>query len=42
VAAVALGIYDPTGHGRLLFAFFAAMAETERENTSSASLTCAG
>lgn len=26
------GIYDPTGHGRLLFAFFAAMAETEREN----------
>lgn len=26
------GIHDPTGHGRLLFAFFAAMAETEREN----------
>jgi DNA invertase Pin-like site-specific DNA recombinase len=26
------GIYDPTGTGRVLFAFFAAMAETEREN----------
>jgi DNA invertase Pin-like site-specific DNA recombinase len=26
------GIYDPTGPGRLLFGFFAAMAETEREN----------
>ncbi|MGY0070182.1 recombinase family protein [Streptomyces sp. QTS137] len=26
------GIYDPTGPGKLLFAFFAAMAETEREN----------
>jgi hypothetical protein len=26
------GIYDPTGTGRILFAFFAAMAETEREN----------
>ncbi|MEU3333039.1 recombinase family protein [Glutamicibacter creatinolyticus] len=25
------GIYDPTGTGRVLFAFFAAMAETERE-----------
>jgi DNA invertase Pin-like site-specific DNA recombinase len=26
------GIYDPTGTGRILFAFFAAMAETDREN----------
>jgi DNA invertase Pin-like site-specific DNA recombinase len=26
------GVYDPTGPGRLLFAFSAAMAETEREN----------
>ncbi|GGW58404.1 hypothetical protein GCM10010503_39330 [Streptomyces lucensis JCM 4490] len=26
------GIYDPTGPRKLLFAFFAAMAETEREN----------
>ena len=26
------GIYDPIGPGKLLFAFFAAMAETEREN----------
>ncbi|WP_394817692.1 recombinase family protein [Streptomyces doebereineriae] len=26
------GIYDPTGPGRLLFDFFATMAETEREN----------
>ncbi|WP_063793903.1 recombinase family protein [Streptomyces hirsutus] len=26
------GLYDPTGPGKLLFAFFAAMAETEREN----------
>ncbi|MEV0695930.1 recombinase family protein [Streptomyces sp. NPDC050388] len=26
------GIYDPTGPGKLLFAFFAAMAKTEREN----------
>ncbi|WP_342673475.1 recombinase family protein [Streptomyces sp. ICBB 8177] len=26
------GIYDPTGPGKLLFAFFAAMEETEREN----------
>lgn len=25
------GIYDPTGPGKLLFGFFAAMAETERE-----------
>ncbi|WP_443064357.1 recombinase family protein [Streptomyces sp. NBC_00525] len=26
------GIYDPTGPGKLLFAFFATMTETEREN----------
>lgn len=26
------GIYDCTDTGRVLFAFFAAMAETEREN----------
>ncbi|MFF3677629.1 recombinase family protein [Streptomyces sp. NPDC002120] len=26
------GIYDPAGHGRLLFVLFTAMAETEREN----------
>ncbi|MER5326918.1 recombinase family protein [Streptosporangium roseum] len=26
------GIYDPSGPGRILFGFFAAMAETEREN----------
>ncbi|MFJ3311028.1 recombinase family protein [Streptomyces sp. NPDC086549] len=26
------GMYDPSGHGKLLFAFFAAVAETEREN----------
>ncbi|MFD5395966.1 recombinase family protein [Streptomyces sp. NPDC127097] len=26
------GIYDPTGPGELLFEFFPAMAETEREN----------
>ncbi|MFC4017384.1 recombinase family protein [Micromonospora sp. GCM10011542] len=26
------GIYDPTGPGRILFAFFAALAETERDN----------
>ena len=29
------GIYDPTGPGRILFGFFAAMAETERENARS-------
>ncbi|WP_319801836.1 recombinase family protein [Arthrobacter sp. YA7-1] len=32
------GIYDPTGTGRVLFAFFAAMAETERENLREATL----
>lgn len=26
------GIYDPRGTGRVLFAFFAEMAETERKN----------
>ncbi|MFJ5725920.1 hypothetical protein [Streptomyces sp. NPDC093149] len=29
------GIYDPTGPGKLLFAFFAAMAETERGTSAS-------
>ncbi|MFI2458208.1 recombinase family protein [Streptomyces sp. NPDC019539] len=32
------GIYDPTGTGKLLFAFFAAMAETERENIRESTL----
>jgi DNA invertase Pin-like site-specific DNA recombinase len=32
------GVYDPTGTGRVLFAFFAAMAETERENIREATL----
>jgi DNA invertase Pin-like site-specific DNA recombinase len=32
------GIYDPTGPGRILFAFFAAMAKTERENIREATL----
>lgn len=32
------GIYDPSGPGRILFAFFAAMAETERENIREATL----
>jgi DNA invertase Pin-like site-specific DNA recombinase len=32
------GIYDPTGTGRVLFAFFAAMTETERENIREATL----
>ncbi|QHK18936.1 recombinase family protein [Pseudarthrobacter psychrotolerans] len=32
------GIHDPTGTGRVLFAFFAAMAETERENIREATL----
>ncbi|WSP43338.1 recombinase family protein [Streptomyces sp. NBC_01244] len=32
------GIYDPTGHGRLLFAFLAAMAATERENIRESTL----
>jgi DNA invertase Pin-like site-specific DNA recombinase len=32
------GIYDLTGTGRILFAFFAAMAETERENIREATL----
>ncbi|WP_255980889.1 recombinase family protein [Streptomyces longispororuber] len=32
------GIYDPTGPGTLLFAFFAAMAETERENIGESTL----
>lgn len=32
------GTYDPSGPGRLLFAFFAAMAETERENIRESTL----
>ncbi|WP_435849934.1 recombinase family protein [Streptomyces microflavus] len=32
------GMYDPSGPGRLLFGFFAAMAETERENIREATL----
>ncbi len=31
-------MYDPSGPGRLLFAFFAAMAETERENIRESTL----
>ncbi|MEV6654713.1 recombinase family protein [Streptomyces sp. NPDC051219] len=32
------GMYDPSGPGRLLFAFFAAMAETERDNIRESTL----
>ncbi|GAA2440809.1 hypothetical protein GCM10010191_66060 [Actinomadura vinacea] len=32
------GIYDPAGPGRMLLAFFAALAETERENIREATL----
>ncbi|MER5925450.1 recombinase family protein [Streptomyces mirabilis] len=32
------GLYDPTGPGKLLFAFFAAMAESERENIRESTL----
>ncbi|SEB30005.1 recombinase family protein [Streptomyces melanosporofaciens] len=32
------GIYDPTGPGKPLFAFFAAMSETERENIRESTL----
>nr|WP_225631089.1 recombinase family protein [Streptomyces solaniscabiei] len=32
------GIYDPTGTGKLQFAFFSAMAETERENIRESTL----
>lgn len=32
------GVYDPTGPGKLLFAFFAAMAATERENIRESTL----
>lgn len=32
------GMYDPSGPGRLLFGFFAAMAEAERENIREATL----
>jgi DNA invertase Pin-like site-specific DNA recombinase len=38
VAGPLPGIYDPTGPGELLFAFFAAMAETERENIRESTL----
>jgi DNA invertase Pin-like site-specific DNA recombinase len=38
LAGPVTGIYDPTGTGRVLFAFFAAMAETERENIREATL----
>jgi DNA invertase Pin-like site-specific DNA recombinase len=38
LAGLLTGIYDPTGTGRVLFAFFAAMAETERENIREATL----
>ena len=31
-------VYDPSGPGRLLFAFLAAMAETERENLRESTL----
>jgi DNA invertase Pin-like site-specific DNA recombinase len=31
-------MYDPSGPGRLLFAFFAAMSETERENIRESTL----
>ncbi|MFD8992308.1 recombinase family protein [Streptomyces goshikiensis] len=31
-------MYDPSGPGRLLFGFFAAMAETEREHIREATL----
>ncbi|WP_313904667.1 recombinase family protein [Streptomyces sp. SLBN-118] len=32
------GMYDPSGPGKLLFAFFAAMGETERENIRESTL----
>jgi DNA invertase Pin-like site-specific DNA recombinase len=32
------GMYDPSGPGRILFSFFAAMAETERENIRESTL----
>ncbi|MFI1735268.1 recombinase family protein [Streptomyces acidicola] len=32
------GMYGPSGHGELLFAFFAAVAETERENIRESTL----
>ncbi|MEU5539423.1 recombinase family protein [Streptomyces sp. NPDC020362] len=38
VAGPLPGMYDPSGPGRLLFAFFAAMAETERENIRESTL----
>ncbi|WP_274910776.1 recombinase family protein [Streptomyces sp. WZ-12] len=38
LAGPLLGIYDPTRPGKLLFAFFAAMAENERENIRESTL----
>ncbi|MGW6404101.1 recombinase family protein [Streptomyces sp. NPDC055134] len=38
LAGLLPGMYDPSGPGRLLFAFFAAMAETERENIRESTL----
>jgi DNA invertase Pin-like site-specific DNA recombinase len=32
------GIYDPSGTGRMLFGFFAAMAETDRETIRESTL----
>ncbi|WP_327740381.1 recombinase family protein [Streptomyces nojiriensis] len=32
------GVYDPTGPGKPLFAFFASMAESERENIRESTL----
>ncbi|MGW7259306.1 recombinase family protein [Streptomyces sp. NPDC054834] len=32
------GMYDPSGHGKLLFAFFAAPAGAERENLRESTL----
>ncbi|MFJ8768951.1 recombinase family protein [Streptomyces clavifer] len=38
LAGLLPGMYDPSGPDRLLFAFFAAMAETERENIRESTL----
>ncbi|MHB9857248.1 recombinase family protein [Streptomyces sp. YIM S03343] len=38
LAGLLPGIYDPSGPGRMLFGFFAAMAETERESIREATL----
>ncbi|MFF0088319.1 recombinase family protein [Streptomyces canus] len=39
-AGLLADVYDPAGPGRLLFSFFAAIAETERENIREATLDC--